>query len=117
MTENPAHFVIQACFRPIGMLMAQGRRFHFTRRPVKLFGQREATFRSHPAVNRELFGTGLLIRQHEKRMRQKRNSRKRVCDGNEISLRGQFQKFIKRWRIHDELRMKRQTICGNLFLD
>lgn len=33
--------------------------------------------RRHPAVNRELFGAGLFICPHEKRMRQKKDSRKR----------------------------------------
>jgi hypothetical protein len=39
--------------------------------------QRQPAFGRHPAVNRELFGTGLLIRQHGKNMRQKIGSRKR----------------------------------------
>lgn len=59
------------------MLRAEPRHFHLSRRLAKLFRQRQTAFGRHPAVNRELFGTGLLIRQHGKIMRQKNGSRKR----------------------------------------
>jgi hypothetical protein len=42
-----------------------------------LFRQRQTALGGHPPVNRELFGAGLFIRRHEKRMRQKMDSRKR----------------------------------------
>lgn len=53
------------------MLAAQTRRFHFARRPVEPFGQPQPPRAGHGAQGRKLFGTGLLIRQHEIIMRQK----------------------------------------------
>jgi hypothetical protein len=67
------HFIL----RPVRVLRTEPRRFHLARRPAKLFRQRQTAFGRHPAVNRELFGTGLLIRQHGKIMRQKNGSCKR----------------------------------------
>ena len=65
------------------MLRTEPRYFHFARRPAKLFRQRQAAFGRHPAVNRELLWAGLFIRQHEKRMRQKKGSRKRRASDGE----------------------------------
>src|SRR6266496_17256 len=69
--ENPRHFPQNLCFRPICMLGAQPGGLHFTRRPVKPFGQRKATFRAHAPVNGQLFGTRLLIRKHGSTVRRK----------------------------------------------
>jgi len=77
MAENLRDFAPHFFFRRVRMLRTEPRRFHLSRRPAKLFRQRQTAFGRHPAVNRELFGTGLLIRQHGKIMRQKNSSRKR----------------------------------------
>jgi hypothetical protein len=67
MAENSAHLVVHARLRPVGMLVAQARRLHFARRPVKLFGQAQPPRASHGAQGRELFGAGLFIHQHKKK--------------------------------------------------
>jgi len=71
MAENPAYLVVQTLFRPVGMLAAQARRFHFARRPVEPLGQTEPPGAGHRAQRGELFGTGLLIRQHGLNMSQR----------------------------------------------
>src|ERR1035437_6564164 len=71
MAENPAHLVVQARLRPVGMLLAQTRRFHFTRRPVEPLGQPQPPRTGHGAQRGNLFGTGLLIRQHGLNMSQR----------------------------------------------
>jgi hypothetical protein len=81
--KNPRDFAPHFLLRPVRVLRTEPRRFHFARRPAQLFRQREAAFGRHPAVNRELFGTGLLIRQHGKIMRQKNGSRKRGAGDGE----------------------------------
>jgi hypothetical protein len=80
MAENPRDLAPHFFLRPVRVLRTEPRRFHFARRPAKLFRQREAAFGRHPAVNRELLRAGLFIRQHEKRMRQKNGSRKCASD-------------------------------------
>jgi hypothetical protein len=82
LAENPRDFAPHFFLRPVRVLRTEPRRFHFARRPAKLFRQRQAAFGRHPAVNRELLRAGLFIRQHEKIMRQKNGSRKcRANDG------------------------------------
>jgi len=81
LAENPRGFAAHFFLRPVRVLRTEPRRFHLARRPAKLFRQREAAFGRHPAVNRELLRAGLFIRQHEKRMRQKKGSRKHAGDG------------------------------------
>jgi len=71
MVENPAHFVGETLFRPVGMLAAQARRLHFARRPVKLLGQTQPSRAGHRAQRGELLGAGLLIRQHGLNMSQR----------------------------------------------
>src|SRR5476651_2568802 len=83
MAENPAHLVVHARLRPVGMLAVQTRRLHFARRPVKPFGQPQPPCASHGAQGRELLRAGLFIRQHEKIMRQKNGSRKRRANDGE----------------------------------
>jgi hypothetical protein len=61
MAEYPADFLIQALFRPAGMLAAQSRRFHFARRPVKPLRQTKPPRSTHRAPRNDLFGTGLFI--------------------------------------------------------
>jgi hypothetical protein len=77
MAENPRDFAPHFFLRPVGVPRMKPRRFHFARRPAKLFRQRQTAFRRHAAINHKLFGTGLLIWQHEKRKLQKVGSRKR----------------------------------------
>ena len=76
MAENPAHLVVQTLFRPVGMLAAQARRLHFARRPVEPLGQTQPPCAGHRAQRGELFGAGLLIRQHGLNMSQRNCSRK-----------------------------------------
>ena len=71
MAENPAHFVGEPLFRPVGILAAQARRLHFARRPVDPFGEPQPPRAGHRAQRGELFGTGLLIRQHGLNMSQR----------------------------------------------
>ena len=78
MADNPRDFAPHFFLRPVRVLRTEPRRFHRARRPAKLFRQRQTALGRHPAENRELFGTGLLIRQHEIMMCQKNGSRK--CD-------------------------------------
>jgi hypothetical protein len=80
MAEYLAHFVVQTLFWPVRMLMAQTRRFHFSRRPVKPLRQTKPPRTGYRAQSDNLFGTGLFIRQHESIMRQKKvMCNKRVC--------------------------------------
>jgi hypothetical protein len=76
MAENLRNFAPQLFLGPVSMLRAKPGRLQFARRPAKLFRLRQTAFRRHPAINRKLFGAGLFIRPHEKRMRQKKNSSK-----------------------------------------
>ena len=76
MAENLCDFAPHFFLRPVRVLRTEPRRFHLSRRPAKLFRQRQTAFGRHPAVDRELLRAGLFICQHEKRMRQKNGSRK-----------------------------------------
>lgn len=72
MAENPAHFVVQTLFGPVGMLAAQSCRFHLAGRPVKPLGQTQPPGACHGAQRGNLGGMSLLIQQHELIMSQRK---------------------------------------------
>src|SRR5438477_9754436 len=74
--EGPRDFTRDLFLAPIGVLSAQPGGFDFPRRPVKLLSQRQAALRRHLAINGNLFGSGLLVRQHGENVRDKLQPRK-----------------------------------------
>jgi hypothetical protein len=64
MGENLANFCRDALLGPFGMLALQKRGFVPPHRPVQPVRRLPPLVGRHAAEYRDLFGTGLLIRQH-----------------------------------------------------